>query len=204
MRLRAWLSAAAGTKISNQSTITRRRILRAGRSQCPDVDQAGAVLRSAKRVAQRPPELGRLDLEYVADLGFELLGEAAGSGAEEMHVHIAGMAKVAVFEMMVFEISDGMAHVCFAREPVFCPDFLACSQQARAAGYRLGQSADEQFRPERTLPQFRMCQIKIVLPLHDMIRVFVSKREAHAQHLAVFADDVKADDFHLFAAIERV
>ena len=67
-----------------------------------------------------------------------------------------------------------------------------------------GSSPTSKLRSITALAQLRMGEVKIVLPLHDVVRVLVAQREAHAQDIAAVANDVQADDFHFLAAIECV
>ena len=46
-----------------------------------------------------------------------------------------------------------------------------------------------------------MRQVEVVLPLHDVVGIFVAERKADAQHLSLVADDVKVDDLAFLAAI---
>ena len=74
------------------------------------------------RVAERRPEFRRMNFKLVSRPGPDAVCERQGGGAEEMDVHAAGTQELRVFEMMVFQVFQRMAHIVFAGKKRFFPD----------------------------------------------------------------------------------
>jgi hypothetical protein len=68
-----------------------------------------------------------LNLNDVTGLGLKPLLTAQYACTEEMNVDIAGPAKHRIFEMMMFQVRDRMAHVFFAGQHRAAPNFLFVS-----------------------------------------------------------------------------
>ena len=63
--------------------------------------------------------------------------------------------------------------------------------------------AEQQFRPERGLPQLAVREPEIVVPLGHVVGKFVAQGKADPDRAAGIVDDVDACDFRFFAAILR-
>jgi hypothetical protein len=121
-----------------------------------------------------------------------------------VHVHVARAAEVAVLEVMVLEVGDGVRHVVVAGEPGVAPQRLAVAREAGAARHAGRQLAQQQLGAVGALTQLGMRQVEIVLALHHVVRIFVAEREADPVYRGVVADQVQADHLDLVAAVERV
>ncbi len=66
-----------------------------------------------------------------------------------------------------------------------------------------GNSPNNSSGPERCVTQFRMCQIQIVHPLHDMIGKLIGERESKAIRGAIRRDEVNPGEFRFLPAVER-
>src|SRR4051812_22729424 len=90
-------------------------------------------VRYLQSVAQRPPELGYLDLEHVAGLGLEPVRKAERRCAEEMGVHVARTAEQRVLEVVALQVLDTVRHVALARQERLLPRRRAAPTDARRA-----------------------------------------------------------------------
>ena len=79
---------------------------------------------------------------------------------------------------------------------------LAAADAAHAFHMRR-RRAGAQLRADGAGAQLRMREVQVVLALGDVIGEFVADREAEPLRRAVGRDEVEADDFRFFAAIER-
>ncbi len=154
-------------------------------------------------VGERQAEGLGLDLEDVAGLGADAVGEGEGGGAEHVDVQIAGLAEERVLEVVVLEVGDGVAHVGLAGEEGLFPDRLAVAADAARALDVVGQGADQDFRAEGGGPELGVGEEEVVLPLGDVVGELVGEREADAVRRAVRADQVDAGDLRLLAGVER-
>ena len=118
-----------------------------------------------------------------------------------MYMHVARLAERRIFEVMVFEIGDGVRHVRFARQERLFPQRLAVAHDARGAADVGRQVADQNLRSERGVAQLGMGEEEIVHALGDMVGKFVRQREADAERCAVVADDIDAGDLGFLAGV---
>jgi len=82
-------------------------------------------LRSAinsEGIAQRTAKAGEFDFHEVAVGEFNAVAEAESIRPEEMNVDIAGATVGGIFEVVMFEIGDGVRHVLVASGEVFGPE----------------------------------------------------------------------------------
>ncbi len=78
--------------------------------------------------------------------------------------------------MVVFEIGDGVGHVRLTAQECFPPEDIAVADDPAFTGHMLGQGPGSKLRTDRARPELRMCKVKVVLPLHDVIGEFVAER----------------------------
>src|SRR5690606_39686126 len=78
----------------------------------------------ANAVTQRLAKGIQFDFEDIALLGLEAVRERQRGGTEEVHMHVARTQELGVFEMVVFEVFQAVAHVCLAAEKLLLPDHL--------------------------------------------------------------------------------
>src|SRR5215211_1454560 len=122
---------AAARSLTGRSPTSRRKRLKASspvrwtRSEPPPGHERWSLqltgfsirepaFRSHHSVAQRPAELRDRYLEHVVRPRSHALGNAQSCSAEEMDVYIARPAKQVIFEVMVFQIGNGMRHIGLA------------------------------------------------------------------------------------------
>src|SRR5690606_19312947 len=130
------------------------------------LDTDGFTFRARRQgVAQRPAEEGRRDFEHVAHGRLDAIRTAQRAGPVEIDMHVSRPAKSDIFEMMMLQIGDGVAHIRLAREEFLPPYRLPVPQDLRSARDMRRKFPDQQFRSVGTLPELRMRQIKIVAPL---------------------------------------
>jgi len=84
----------------------------------------------------------------VTGLRANAVGKRQGSGAKKVDMHIARAQELAVFEVVIFEVFQAVAHVGFAAEKLALPQHLAIAHDAAAASQMLRQLANPQFRAE--------------------------------------------------------
>ena len=102
-----------------------------------------------------------------------------------MDVDVTRPAEIRIFEMMGFEVGDGMRHVRFAGQERLLEDHRLAAADARDAAHVVRQVAEQQLRSERARPELGVGKEQIVPPLHDVIGEFVEEREADPPGLAV-------------------
>ena len=89
-------------------------------------------------IDQRCAEFGLADFENVTRLGANAIGERQGRGAEKVNVHVARAQKLAVLEVVVFEVRQAVAHVGLATEELVLPQHFTVTQDAAGARKVLG------------------------------------------------------------------
>src|SRR5579864_6108800 len=85
-------------------------------SQCKYLNQFGRTARCTQRILQRPAVTLRGNLHHVAVLQANTVAETQAIGAEEVNVNISAPAMRFVFEMMVLDVLQVVAHFGFAAE----------------------------------------------------------------------------------------
>ena len=83
-----------------------------------------------QRIGERRAERGQVDLELVAGFDADAIDEAQRRGAEEVQVHVARHAVLAVLEVVVLEVREAVAHVAFAGEEGLLPEHRAPAADA--------------------------------------------------------------------------
>jgi hypothetical protein len=76
----------------------------------------------SERIAEGTAKAGEFNFHNVAVGDFNAIAEAENIRAEEMNVDIARAAMSGIFEMVMFEIGDGVRHVFFASGKGFGPE----------------------------------------------------------------------------------
>ena len=152
-------------------------------------------------VAERAAEAIEVHFDPVAVFQLDAVAEAEGVCAEEVHVHVAGLAVAFELEVMVLEVGEAVAHVLFAGLDGLLPEGLAVALDADLAGDRLKVRADDQLRTEAAGAQLRAREVEVVALLELVIGEFVADRHADAMRRAVVADEIDAGDLGFFAAV---
>ena len=116
-------------------------------------------------------------------------------------MHIARHEELAVFEVVVFEVFQAVAHIGLATEEFVLPDDLAVAQDAAGARQMLGQFAHAQLRAETATAQLGMGHVQVILALHHMVGELVAYRKTQAIGFTVMPDHIEAADFRLFAGV---
>ena len=78
-----------------------------------------------QRVAQRSPKCRYTDFEFVTFLCFHAVCKAQRRCAKKVHVQISGTTELGIFEMVMFEVRDGVTHIVLACHESLLPDRLA-------------------------------------------------------------------------------
>ncbi|OJH16951.1 hypothetical protein BLX88_20975, partial [Bacillus obstructivus] len=133
---------------------------------------------------------GCFDFKDVAILCLDAIGEGQCCGSEHVDMDIAGLAENRIFEMMMFEIGNGVGHVVFTRQERFFPDRFALAQDTRTAANIGRQIPDDQFRSQGAGAQFGVSQKEIIDTLGDMIGEFIGQCKADAERRAVGTDHI--------------
>ena len=120
-----------------------------------------------------------------------------------MHVDIAWVAEQVVFEVVIFQIGDGVAHIVFARQEGLFPQHLAVAVDARHALDMGRQITDPQFGTKGAGAQLGMSQIEIVDAFGDVIGKFICQGKTKASWLTIVIDHVNSSDLGLLAGVER-
>ena len=87
-----------------------------------------------KRIAQRNTEIGNLYFEHISFFGLDAIGKGKCRRSEHVDMNVTRLPKKIVFEVMVFEIGEGVRHVVFARQEFFLEyDGVATSDPGHAS-----------------------------------------------------------------------
>jgi len=105
-------------------------------------------------VPQRSSKTLHRHLHDVAVLQTDVIAKTETIRTKEVHMNIARSAVGLKLEMMVFDISEAMAHLGLARPKRLAPLDLAVALDRRADRDRLKLWIDAQFGPQRTVAQF--------------------------------------------------
>jgi len=151
------------------------------------VPQSRAVF---ERIAQGRAEGGSADLKDVAILGLDAVGDRQRRGAEIVDVEITRTAEAIVLEVMIFEVGQRVAHVGLAGQEGLLPDRLTLSHDAAHALDRVRDLAHHHFGANGGVTQLGMREIQIVLPLGDVVGIFIAEGEAKAHRAALCIDHV--------------
>ena len=146
---------------------------------------------SRQRVAQRQHERIGADVEHVARLGSNLIGEGQSGSAEEMHMYVARAAEQTVLEVVVLEVGDGVGHVGFAGQKGLLPQQALVPIDSAHAAYVGRQLTREQLGAERHRSELGVCQPQIVVALRDVIGEFIGEAEAEPHRRPVGVDQVQ-------------
>src|SRR5687768_10996385 len=120
-----------------------------------------------------------------------------------MQVNVARTPMRRVFEVVVLEIGDRMAHVVLARHERLFPDHPGSATDAARAFHVRRQGAGPQLRTDRAGAELRMGEIQVVLSLGHVVGELVADGEAEPSRYAGRIDQVQADELGLLAAVER-
>jgi hypothetical protein len=87
------------------------------------------------RVSKQRPQALERDLDAIARLIFPIaVLEAQFTRAEKMDMDIAGLSMLGEFEVVVFEVGQGMTHVAFTGKQVArIVEYLAVPEDSAAA-----------------------------------------------------------------------
>ncbi|VXB96765.1 hypothetical protein PSEUDO8O_20332 [Pseudomonas sp. 8O] len=156
---------------------------------------------NADAIAQRLAQRIETDLEGIARLRLDAVGERQRRGAEEVHMHIAGTQELAILEVVVLEVLQAVAHVVLTGEELLLPQHLVAPTNTADAGQVTRQLADQHFRAEGTEAQLRVGQVQVVLALDHMVGELVAKGEADAIRLAIVANHIEAGQLGLLTEV---
>ncbi|QTK80756.1 hypothetical protein AT6N2_C3281 [Agrobacterium tumefaciens] len=156
-----------------------------------------------QRVLQRQAETGGLDLKHVAFFRFDTFGEGKRCRAEHVHMHIARRTEQAVFEVVIFEVREGVGHVVLTRNERLFEDDLVAATNARGTTNIGRRCADADFGAETRRTQLGMGKVKIVDPLGDVIGKLVRHGKTDTHRFTLVGNDVDTRHLRFFAAIKR-
>ena len=156
-------------------------------------------------IDERRRKSGRLDPDFVVRLEFPVArAEAEPARAEEMQMDVTRSAMLRILEVMVLEIPQRVTHRALAASQLAAVVDRASAAKDRAAQrdvLEIGMRVER--GPHRTGAQFRRRQVEITDLLGGVVRPFVPQGEPQPPRPAGRIDHVAADDFRLFAPIER-
>lgn len=119
-----------------------------GRSDLPNRDFFFRINR--KRVPQRQAESSGLDLEHVTRFRLDALRKESVA-VPNMCTWTSPCAEQAVFEVVIFEVREGVGHVVLTRNKRLFENDLVATTDARGAANIRRRNADAGF-PGRSLP----------------------------------------------------
>ncbi len=79
-------------------------------------------------VAQGQAEVRGFNFEHIAVFCLHTIGEGERCRTEHMHMDVARLAEDSIFEVMMFEICDGVGHVVFTGQEWLFPNGLVFAQ----------------------------------------------------------------------------
>src|SRR4029078_11655985 len=106
------------------------------------------ILADLQGIVERKSELSSFDLEYIPGFGPDAGGEGERRRSEGVDVDVARPAEIVVFEMVGFEIRDGLVHVGLAGQKRLLEDDVPAAPDARDAADVVRQLAEQEFRSE--------------------------------------------------------
>src|SRR5437763_9873479 len=95
-----------------------------------------------------------------------------------MDMYVAGAAKLAVFEMVPFEVGETVRHVGLARQERFLPDDIAIAVNPADSLDVVGRRADEELGPKRRPAKLGMREPQIIVPLGHVIAELIGETQA--------------------------
>src|SRR5438105_7907377 len=152
-------------------------------------------------IAEGAAEVGEGDAHHVAFCEAYAVTEAEVVGAEEVNVDVAGPAMLLVFEVMMFEVGQRVAHVAFAAGELCLPNNLAAALDRNSAGHSGKIGAHDQLRSDGALAQLRRREVQVIYRFHNVIGKLIPLYQANAVRHSIWADQIRAGDFRLVAAI---
>src|SRR5260370_6513371 len=116
-------------------------------------------------------------------------------------MHVSWLAVSLKLEVMVFEISETVAHIFFPGLHLLRPDRLCSTLNPNLSCNRLKRSANHKLRPQAAGTQLRARKIQIVSLLKLVIRELVPPGQPNAIRRAILAHPVDSRPFRLLPTI---
>ena len=130
-----------------------------------------------------------------------IVPEAERIRSEEVNMQIARNPVLRIFEVMVLDICQTVAHDGLAGPYLAAPDHLAGALHPDLAGNMIESRIDDQLRTDRARPELRMGEIQIVSLFEPVIRELVAHRHANAARETLRIDEVDARYLRFLAAV---
>jgi hypothetical protein len=158
----------------------------------------------ADGVSQRAPITFDGNLHDVSMLQTNVIAETQAVRSKEVYVDVSPAAVSFIFEMMVLDVLQAMAHFGFTAAESFGP--MDISFPFDGHGYRHGFEfrINHKFWPKRTGAEFGASEIKVVLLLELMIREFVAYSHSDSIGPAIWSYEVDAGDLSFLSTILSV
>src|SRR5260370_1868121 len=116
-------------------------------------------------------------------------------------MHVSWLAVSLKLEVMVFEISETVAHIFFPGLHLLRPASLCSRPSPNLSCNRLKRSANHKLRPQAAGTQLRARKIQIVSLLKLVIGELVPRGHPNAIRRAILANHVDSGQFRLFPTI---
>ena len=155
----------------------------------------------ADRVSQRAPVAFDGNLHDVSLLQTNVIAEAQAVRSKEVNVDISTAAMSFVFEMMVLDVSQAMAHFGFTAAECLGPMDIAFPFDGCGYGNGLEFWIDHKFWSKRTGAKFGAGEVEIVFLFELMIRKFVTYSHSNSIKPSIGSDEVDAGDLSFLSAI---
>jgi hypothetical protein len=134
-------------------------------------------------------------------LQMNTVAETEAVRSEEVYVDVSPAAVSFVFEMMVLDVSQAMAHFGFTAAESIGPMDASFPFDGHVNGQGLEFWINHKFGSERTRAEFGASEIKIVFLFKLMIREFVPYRHSDSIGPAIWSNQVDAGDLSFLSAI---
>src|SRR6476620_7460521 len=105
-------------------------------------------------IPQRPAEAFEGNRHHVTIFESQWILEAKHVRAEKVNMYVARTAVFGVFEVMMFQVGDRMAHPLLAGRLGGLPDDFSAALDGGLARYVVELRIEDKLWPERAIPQF--------------------------------------------------
>ena len=89
-------------------------------------------------------------------------------------MQVTGVTENRVFKMVVFKVTDRVAHFVVTTGEWLLPDGLVITDDPCAPVHGVGRLTDPNHRAKRAEAQFRVRQIEVIDSLHHMVGKLIS------------------------------
>jgi hypothetical protein len=140
-------------------------------------------------------------LHDVSILQANVLAETEAVSSKEMHMDVSPAAVSLIFEMMVLNVLQTMAHFSFTTTECPGPVHTSFPFDGHGYGHGLEFRVDDKFWPQRRRAKFGSRKVEIVFLLELMVRKLVPHSHPDSVRPAIWSDEVDAGDLSFIPAI---